>query len=254
MTVTMAAPILITPSPKQNSHDTNNHSQGHFSQAISNGRQDVIALKQLLADALGENGPLYWDALRDFVIGKLNRQEFDFYANLYLSRSHAHLHNAFILSTIHNAQTAVPPPSRDRAVGWAKRKRGKEGGLDQDLDQDPRKQKLKADVMGLSKADRDRLKSLLKAGKDKLNPFVNTLLGPRVSQGPPMPSLDHLPPSFNADYARGLLAPLCGDLKELPSAQALHSRMTSTALEHGLLGGVAEDAVHAMLFATEVNG
>jgi hypothetical protein len=46
----------------------------------------VLALKQHLADALGENGPLYWDALRDFVMGKLNRQEFDFYANLYLSR------------------------------------------------------------------------------------------------------------------------------------------------------------------------
>lgn len=50
------------------------------------GRQDVLALKQQLADALGENGPLYWDALKDFVAGKLNRQEFDFYANLYLSR------------------------------------------------------------------------------------------------------------------------------------------------------------------------
>ena len=49
-------------------------------------RQDVIALKQRLADALGENGPLYWDALKDFVAGKLNRQEFDFYANLYLSQ------------------------------------------------------------------------------------------------------------------------------------------------------------------------
>lgn len=51
-------------------------------------RQDLISLKQQLADALGENGPLYWDALKSFVAGKLNRQEFDFYANLYLSREH----------------------------------------------------------------------------------------------------------------------------------------------------------------------
>lgn len=61
-------------------------SKSHFLHPTSNGRQDVLALKQHLADALGENGPLYWDALRDFVMGKLNRQEFDFYANLYLSR------------------------------------------------------------------------------------------------------------------------------------------------------------------------
>jgi hypothetical protein len=60
--------------------------KGHFLHPTANGRQDVLALKQQLADALGENGPLYWDALRDFVMGKLNRQEFDFYANLYLSR------------------------------------------------------------------------------------------------------------------------------------------------------------------------
>lgn len=50
------------------------------------GRQDVLLLKQQLAEALGENGPSYWQALTDFVCGKLNRQEFDFYAHLYLSR------------------------------------------------------------------------------------------------------------------------------------------------------------------------
>jgi hypothetical protein len=66
-------------------------SKGHFSHPTPSGRQDVLALKQRLADALGENGPLYWDALRDFVMGKLNRQEFDFYANLYLSRENGKL-------------------------------------------------------------------------------------------------------------------------------------------------------------------
>lgn len=62
--------------------------KSHFTHSTANGRQDVLAIKQQLADALGENGPLYWDALRDFVMGRLNRQEFDFYANLYLSRQH----------------------------------------------------------------------------------------------------------------------------------------------------------------------
>lgn len=61
---------------------------GSDTEKSSNGRKDVMALKQQLADCLGDNGPLYWDALRDFVMGKLNRQEFDFYANLYLSRQH----------------------------------------------------------------------------------------------------------------------------------------------------------------------
>ncbi|KAI8097405.1 transcriptional regulator of RNA polII, SAGA, subunit-domain-containing protein [Halteromyces radiatus] len=212
-----------------------------------NGRKDVMALKQQLADCLGDNGPLYWDALRDFVMGKLNRQEFDFYANLYLSRQHAHLHNAFILSTIHNAQSATPPPSRQRTVGW-KRKRGKDGH-----DQNPQKQKMKLDIMSLSKADRERLKALIKSGdKDRLRPFVNKLLAPRVSK--PIPSshtLNQLPSNFNMAYSRGLLAPLCSDLRELPRAGTLKARMTSIAMNHGLMGGVSEDAVYGMLFAME---
>lgn len=79
-----------------------NH-KGHFLHPTANGRQDVLALKQQLADALGENGPLYWDALRDFVMGKLNRQEFDFYANLYLSRQNGN----FCLQHINVASSHV---------------------------------------------------------------------------------------------------------------------------------------------------
>lgn len=48
------------------------------------------------------------------------------------------------------------------------------------------------------------------------------------------------------------MAPLCIDLKELPSPETLHSRMTSIALENGLLGGIGEDVVNVMLFAAEV--
>lgn len=84
-------------------------------------------------------------------------------------------------------------------VGWAKRKRGKDGSLtaDGDLDQDPRKRKLKSDVMALSKADRERLKALVKAGdKNKLRPFVDQLLGTRISRPPTLPvALSQLPPS-----------------------------------------------------------
>ncbi|KAI8389461.1 hypothetical protein BD560DRAFT_320177, partial [Blakeslea trispora] len=41
-------------------------------------------------------------------------------------------------------------------------------------------------------------------------------------------------------------------LKELPLPETLHARMTSIALENGLLGGVGEDVVNVMLFAAEV--
>lgn len=56
---------------------------------------------------------------------------------------------------------------------------------------------------------------------------------------------------FSQEYSKGLMAPLCIDLKELPTPDNLHSRMTSIALENGLLGGIAEDVVNVMLFAAE---
>ncbi|KAI7877206.1 hypothetical protein K492DRAFT_209841 [Lichtheimia hyalospora FSU 10163] len=252
--VTTPLNMSNTPNDKA-AHKDRVRLKGKFPSTMTpSGRQDVLALKQQLADALGENGPLYWDALKDFVAGKLNRQEFDFYANLYLSRENAYLHNAFILSTIHNAQAAHPPPSKHRSIGWNKRKRGKDGSLlDGSQDRDPQKRRLKMDVMSLSKADRDRLKQLVKSGdKERLRPFVDQVLGPRISRVPPLPlPAEQLPQTFNSDYARGLLAPLCTDLKELPGPETLRARMTSIALEQGLVGGVSEDVVSAMLFATE---
>ncbi|KAI9246373.1 transcriptional regulator of RNA polII, SAGA, subunit-domain-containing protein [Sporodiniella umbellata] len=229
--------------------------KGHFLHPTPSGRQDVLAIKQQLADALGENGPLYWDALREFVMGKLNRQEFDFYANLYLSRDNAHLHNAFILSTVHNAQTNTPPPSKHGLVGWAKRKRGKDGSLitEGGQDMDPRKKRLKMDVMALTKPERERLKSLVKSGdRNKLKPFVDRLLGPRVSKPATLPiSLSQLPSNYTQEYSKGLAAPLCIDMKELPTPDVLHTRMTGIAIENGLLGGIGEDVVNIMLFAAE---
>lgn len=233
------------------------HLKGHFSHPTPNGRQDVLAIKQQLADALGENGPLYWDALREFVMGKLNRQEFDFYANLYLSRQNAHLHNAFILSTVRNAQTNTLPPSKHGLVGWAKRKRGKDGNLigEGSQDTDPKKKRLKMDVMALSKAERERLKALVKSGdRNRLKPYVNRLMSPRVSRPISLPiQFNQLPQNYSQEYSKSLVAPLCIDMKELPTPEVLHTRMTGIALENGLLGGIGEDVVNIMLFAAEVS-
>ncbi|KAG1439475.1 hypothetical protein G6F56_012284 [Rhizopus delemar] len=118
---------------------------------------------------------------------------------------------------------------------------------------DPRKKRLKMDVMALSKSERERLKSLVKAGdRSKLKPFVDRLLGPRVSKPTTLPiSLNQLPLNYSQEYSKALVTPLCIDMKELPTPQILHTRMTGIAIENGLLGGVGEDVVNIMLFAAE---
>ncbi|KAG0046430.1 hypothetical protein BGZ83_008407 [Gryganskiella cystojenkinii] len=205
------------------------------------GRMDVLSLKQQLAEALGDNGPSYWQALTDFVSGKLNRQEFDFYANLYLSRQNAPLHNQFILATIHNAQKAAPPPST-RSVGWSKGKKDKDGKKEKD----PRRRKIKNEVMSLGKAERERIKAL--KDQNDQGQVKQRLKEHRIVK-PLAPSV--LPQPLLAEYNRGAHAPLCFDSKELPNFEAMRDRMTAIAYENGLMGGVQEDSVELVLHALE---
>ncbi|RUO95945.1 transcriptional coactivator Hfi1/Transcriptional adapter 1, partial [Jimgerdemannia flammicorona] len=129
------------------------------------GRQELLNIKHKLVDALADNAPQYWDALREFVTGKLNRQEFDFYANLFLNRQNAPLHNAFILATIHNAQKDFPSPANQHGANSQRRKRPIKdedddvagvGGVRQEA------KKKKRDNMSLDKTERERIKELAK--------------------------------------------------------------------------------------------
>ncbi|KAF9950365.1 hypothetical protein BGZ72_007968 [Mortierella alpina] len=208
------------------------------------GRQDVLLLKQQLAEALGDNGPSYWQALTDFVSGKLNRQEFDFYANLYLSRKNAPLHNQFILANIHNAQKEAPPPST-RSVGWAKGKKDKDGKLLKE--KDPKRRKIKNQVMSLGKAERERIKSLKEHHKN--SGAVRQKVREHRSLKPLAPPIAQ--PGLLTEYNRGAYAPLCFDSKELPDFEAMKDRMTAVAMENGLMAGVQEGAVELMLHALE---
>ncbi|KAI1299993.1 hypothetical protein EDD11_006336 [Mortierella claussenii] len=208
------------------------------------GRHDVLLLKQQLAEALGENGPSYWQALTDFVSGKLNRQEFDFYANLYLSRKNAPLHNQFILANIHNAQKEAPPPNKG-PVGWAKGKKGKDGKLLKE--KDPKRRKMKNQILSLGKSERERIKALKSHHKN--NGMVKQKLNEHRILRPMTPVITQ--PVQMAEYNRGAHAPLCFDSKELPDFELMRERMIAIAMENGLLAGVQEGAVELMLHALE---
>ncbi|GAB5588165.1 hypothetical protein Unana1_03065 [Umbelopsis nana] len=241
---TVATPTR--PNPASNTVVKSANPNSHFTHVTPNGRQDVLALKQQLADALGENGPLYWDSLREFITGKLNRQEFDYFAHQYVKKNNA---------TIHNALSDAPPPLKQRAIGWAKRKRGKDGFRTAANQGDPGQKRLKLDVMSLSRVDREKLKALLKHGPgDKINLLRDRRLAQRISKPPTIPfPTEQLPNNLAQIFTRGLYAPLCITSKELPSAEGLRPRMTTIAYENGLLGGVNDDVLEAMSLALEIH-
>ncbi|KAJ1664991.1 hypothetical protein IW140_003604 [Coemansia sp. RSA 1813] len=227
-------------------------------------RLQLIQLKEQLAEALGDDGPSYWTALRDFVQGKLNRQEFDFYAYMYLSGEKASLHNQFILATIHNAQSGQAPPDGEQNKGFEggkKRKhdenQGPSGSEDMQkskrsikaLLEDPRWRYVKELVKSLNKNERRAIKTLLK--KPDITPEAAQeairMMKPVVL---PMPA-SQLPQTYAMDIAKGITAPLVFDTKATPDIESLGYRMVAIALEQGLSGGITRDAGELLLYALD---
>ncbi|OAD77424.1 hypothetical protein PHYBLDRAFT_60557 [Phycomyces blakesleeanus NRRL 1555(-)] len=228
--------------PCQHSNDASKQS----SIRSTNTMQEMRTIKQRLADALGDNGPLYWSAMKEFITGNLSRIEFDFYANLYLNRQNAYLHNAFILSTIQNSKVNSQPVRKPNPQLNSKRKRIKESREVQELEA---RKKLKMDVMSLSRADRESLNKLVKAGNTiQLKAFVDKALGNLTGQSPCSlitrlnndSSLESLPP------------PICREAKELPDQYTLNVRMKLISLQHGLLDKLEDDVVDVMALALQI--
>ncbi|KAJ2722163.1 hypothetical protein GGI07_003499 [Coemansia sp. Benny D115] len=228
-------------------------------------RYQLTQLKEQLAEALGDDGPLYWAALRDFVQGRLNRQEFDFYAYLYLSGEKACLHNQFILATIHNAQSGQAPPEGERSEGFESSKKKKRKS-DEDneagesgagasrrsikaLLEDPKWRYVKELVKSLNRAERRAIKTLLKRpnvtpeeAQEAIRAMKPVIL--------PLPA-SQLPQSYAMDIAKGITAPLVYDTKSTPDIESLSYRMVAVALEQGLAGGVTREAGELLLYALD---
>ncbi|KAJ1675963.1 hypothetical protein EV182_000216 [Spiromyces aspiralis] len=231
-------------------------------------RYNLVELKVQLAEALGDDGAAYWEALRNFVQGKLNRQEFDFYANLYLPDSKAALHNRFILATIHNAQTAVEPPLGEKSEGFARRAPADKGEAEptaagedsvdaqgerrniKALLEDPQWRRVKDMIKSLSKPERRAIRQLLKQPSttpEAVEGEIRRWLKPVVL---PLP-VTELPVTYAMDVAKGITGPLCFDTKSTPDAETLRYRMIGLALENGLSGGTTEECVRLMIWALE---
>ncbi|KAI9033749.1 transcriptional regulator of RNA polII, SAGA, subunit-domain-containing protein [Phycomyces nitens] len=227
--------------------DPNGSSKEH-----SSAQKEMLRIKQQLADALGDSGPLYWKAMKEFVTGSLSRIEFDFYANLYLARQNAHLHNAFILSTIQNAKAhAQPqkPSTQPKPKPKPKRKRTKEIRETQELET---RKKLKLNVMSLNTTDRTCLNKLVKAGNtSQLKSFVDKAFGSLTGQssGSLITRLNDGLNNIKGWKPTPLLQ--CCKVKELPDRDTLNTRMKRVSIQQGLRGDLGENVVDMMSLALE---
>ncbi|KAI9592583.1 transcriptional regulator of RNA polII, SAGA, subunit-domain-containing protein [Syncephalis fuscata] len=226
------------------------------------GRRDTLAFKEKLN--------------QEFLTGRLNREEFDHWATLYLPKDQVYLHNEFLLSTLFNALLETPPNDGGKGL---KRKfdetdaektavKGDDGTaatFDANGEQPAKKKESAADakhralkqaVRALSKTERERIKNLLKKeSHPSSEPAAISAATSRVSFPPPLVKLAQNPeslPSFATEYMRALQAPLSSDAKGIPSGDALLGRMHAVAMEYGI-HGIQQDAVRLMFSALEVH-
>ncbi|RKP14079.1 transcriptional regulator of RNA polII, SAGA, subunit-domain-containing protein [Piptocephalis cylindrospora] len=118
---------------------------------------------------------------------------------------------------------------------------------------DVRRRMLKKQVLGLPKAERDRLKAMLRKKRVQR----------KVSQWPTAPTrpvesvLDRdeefIPMWMTPDAVPGMFTPLAQDAGVLPATEALRTRLRAITSEHGLSRGVAPDVADFLSKALEAH-
>jgi len=170
----------------------NNSSQSSPAPTVSNAdgnakakpsrRVDVEPLMKELHRRLGPNWDRYRDAVTDFVIGQLNRAEFDDELDGIVVGGTIKLHNQFMLSVLTNALRDPPP---NTTLEWSRKRKDPTKAATRG---DPRIKTLKAEVMAIPAKERRRIKGSAKeAAKRHTVVHPSCMLESRVAKLPRIP-------------------------------------------------------------------
>ncbi|KAJ3384491.1 hypothetical protein HDU92_003563 [Lobulomyces angularis] len=218
-------------------------------------RKDTKAIKSLLAQVLGVNREFYWQSLKDYIMGKMDKVDFDSLAKHYLGENFSmfHLHNKLILAILFNAQKIVPPPndppSKDFTING--------GSLL------PESEILNNPLIGKRKQAETTLSPIELKKRIRLREIM-TLPPSERERISKLPSISHQEPSYipaiqQKDLSQvipvlELLDPApktCVELQDLPNKEMIRSRMRLMATLSGLSDAVSNECVELMSFALE---
>ncbi|BFZ57943.1 hypothetical protein PYCC9005_004999 [Savitreella phatthalungensis] len=222
-------------------------------------RADVDAPLNRMHELLQERWPQYQQIVTDFLLGRLNRDEFEVQLRPMRVRGFIRLHNEVIMALLSNAYRDCPPPAVAVSVGWSKKRRVT---LDAG---DPAARRLKQEVMGLTNRERARVKAVgtstgsggagAGATGQPNRPRPNSMIETRFAKLPrvPMSAQKINSSQHHNDIIKGFHVPLLTETLQLPEQESLKDRVIATALENGLLGGVAPTVPALLLAGLEIH-
>jgi len=203
--------ILSTPPYSSNLNDVNSinskiESTGSPPAPLK--RKNTFQIKQKLSEVLGPNSQEYWNCLKNYLMGKLSKYEFDKSIKSLIG-DQLPLHNSLIYSIIYNSQRDIVPndgslhphlltnqDSKDRNSLKRKHKFNNKTGA--------KRMKLKDEFLSLEKIDRDKIRGLIKKfpnPKNQIPTFSSHYIIKPPKDLPPSfrdnpPSFKDIPPSF----------------------------------------------------------
>ncbi|CAG8575691.1 1364_t:CDS:2 [Acaulospora colombiana] len=193
---------------------------------------DPAILKVQLDNALGENKTQYWDHIRSFIKGKINRMELDFWANLFLSNEHSHLHEEFVRASINKnkKKTCVDVSDRRKVVNNTRRLSIKEKSK-----RASQHKVLKDIFKSMEKDDRNQLRYFLKNAKCQQERKLGKSKDSATARSDDPKKEESM----------------CSK-REFPEYEHVYARMKEIALNNELVD-VQEDCVSLMLLALEAH-
>lgn len=222
---------------------------------ITTPRVDVDGPLMRMHELLQDRWSRYQQVVTDFLLGRLNRDEFETQLKgMREIKGFIRLHNEIIMALLSNAYRDQAPSAGAQSVGWSKKRRVV---LDAG---DPAAKRLKAEVMGLSKRERARIKKAAKqdaqaSAQQQARPRPNSMIETRFAKLPRVPVSAHKINSaqYHNDIVKGFHVPLATETFLLPEAASLKDRIVAGALENGLLGGVGQQVSDLLISGLEMH-
>ncbi|KAI8800438.1 transcriptional regulator of RNA polII, SAGA, subunit-domain-containing protein [Cladochytrium replicatum] len=209
-------------------------------------RQDTVAIKQELADGLGEHASVYWQALKDFLGGKYTRAQFDAKVSSIMDKRLVSLHNKFIFAIFHNVQRAVPLPTGPQSTDFTPRADSAKRKAEDLTPAELRKRARTEHILNLEMVERNRLRIL----RQKQEETITT--SPAASTVPIPPVVyKHVPELSSETIDMESLPVSCKELKDLPTREQVKSQMKFYCAMNGVPDGLDEGGVDLVFQALQ---
>ncbi|RKF58677.1 Transcriptional coactivator HFI1/ADA1 [Erysiphe neolycopersici] len=222
-------------------------------------RINLEPLYMALKVAIGENWPIYKDALVKFLMGNLNQAEFSAQIDHFIvtpTREKEHLHNKLVSAIYGNTTRELPDHN---VATWVSANDKPFIGSSKPSSGDAAEQRLKVEVMQLPRKNRRKLKQLVRNEVEPQEVFSNIFGESRRPK--PVPKL--IEPisasvgggfqmtNLDVEIRKKYVQPLASESGEFPDTSIIESRMLPICYETGIVSGHASDAPHFMSVATE---